>query len=152
MSALRWLILSFLILLAAALLAAALTPSFREKIQSRLSGSGREILATAEGDLLNDGSSVKVIKFRSPEGIFVEVIRVNSTSSEMIDKISLPDKLDGLFNFQGHVTRLAIADIDQDGTLELLAPTFDPQLVPHLNVFRYNPQNRRFEPFQPPNK
>lgn len=152
MSAVRWLILSILILTAAVLLAAVLTPSLREKIQARLTTSGREILATAEGDLLNNGSSVKVIKFRSREGIFVEVVRVTPSSSEMIDKISLPDKLDGLFNYQGHVTRLAIADIDQDGQLELLAPTFDPQLVPHLNVFRYNPQNRRFEPFQPPTK
>jgi hypothetical protein len=67
----------------------------------------------------------------------------------LIDRVLLPDKHDGLFNFEGHVTRLAIADIDQDGTMELLAPTFDQQLVPHLNVFRYNKDLKKFEPYQP---
>lgn len=150
MTALRWTVLSVLLLLAAALVAAVLTPSLRTRVQEHLAGSGREILATAEGDLLNDGSPVKVMKYRSSEGLFVEIVKVDGANSHMVEKIVLPDKHDGLFNYQGHVTRLAIADIDQDGTQELLVPTFDQQLVPHLNVFRYNPAIQRFEPFQPP--
>lgn len=150
MTALRWTVLSVLLLLAAAMVAAVLTPSLRVRVQGHLSGSGREIMATAEGDLLNDGTNVKVIKYRSPEGLFIEVVKIMGANSMMIERIALPDKHDGLFNYQGHVTRLAIADIDQDGTQELLVPTFDQQLVPHLNVFRYNPEIQRFEPFQPP--
>jgi hypothetical protein len=150
MAALRWTVLSVLLLLAAALVAAVLTPSLRGKIQRQFAGPEREILATAEGDLLNDGSSVKVIKCRNFEGLFVEILKVEGTHARMVDKILLPDKHDGLFNYEGHVTRLAIGDIDQDGTQELLIPTFDQQLVPHLNVFRYNSAIQRFEPFQPP--
>jgi hypothetical protein len=146
----RWLLFSVLLLLAAALLAAVLTPSVRNRVQEHFAQVGREVLATAEGDLMNEGSMAKVVKYRSRDGIFVEVLRVKPDGSNtMVDRIQLPDKHDGLFNFHGHVTRLAIADIDNDGKLELLAPTFDNQLVPHLNVFRYNPAITRFEPVQP---
>jgi len=136
--------------MAAALLAAVLTPGLREKAQAYLSGMGREVLATAEGDLLNDATQVKVIKYRDQNGLWVEILKMAADGrSQRIDKVALPDKHDGLFNYQGHVTRLAIADIDQDGAMELLAPTFDQQLVPHLNVFRYNKALEKFEPYQP---
>ncbi len=138
--------------MAAALVAAVLTPSVRQAAQDYVSGVGREILATAEGDVLNDSSKAKVIKYRDNEGIWVEVVKLTPDGkSEVIDRALLPDKHDGLFNYQGHVTRLAIADIDDDGTMELLAPTFDQHLVPHLNVFRYNPHIKKLEPYQPNN-
>lgn len=151
MTTAKWLVFTLFILVAAIALAIVLTPSLREGIQTRLQSKGREVLATAEGDLLQDGTLTKVIKYRNAEGIWVEILKVNPNGgSLLIDRILLPDKLDGLFNFQGHVTRLAIADIDENGTLELLAPTFDPQLVPHLNVFRYNTELKKFEPYNPP--
>lgn len=150
MSPQRWLLLSVFMILASALLAGVLTPSVRQSVQSRLAGVGREVLATAEGDVLNESAVAKVVKFRDKDGIWVEVMRLSPDgATSLVDRVLLPDKHDGLFNFQGHVTRLAIADIDQDGSQELLAPTFDQQLVPHLNVFRYNKDLKKFEPFQP---
>lgn len=151
MSTQRWVIVSLFMLFAAILLAAVMTPSLRLGIQNYFARSGREVLATAEGDLLGDQSVVKVVKYRNEEGIFVEVLKVDAAgATSLVDHIQLPDKHDGLFNYQGHVTRLAIADVDGDGTMELLAPSFDNQLVPHLNVFRYNPGNQKFEAYQPP--
>ncbi|MBX3020399.1 MAG: hypothetical protein KF799_01880 [Bdellovibrionales bacterium] len=153
MSTRRWLIFSVLLLVAAALVAAALTPSVREGVQSYFGQVGREVLATADGDLLNEGTPAKVIKYRNRDGLFVDVLRVTPDGgSSLVDRILLPDKHDGLFNFHGRVTRLAIADVDGDGKMELLAPSFDNQLVPHLNVFRYNPAIQRFEAAQPPDK
>jgi hypothetical protein len=150
MSTQRWIAFSVLMLTAACLLAAVLTPSIRERLQERFLPVGREILATAEGDLLNDGGMSKVIKYRNRDGIFVEILKMEGNGgTALVDRVLLPDKHDGLFNFQGRVTRLAIADVDHDGKMELLAPTFDNQLVPHLNVFRYNAAIGRFEPFQP---
>ena len=151
MSAKRWVVFSIFLLLTASLLAAVLTPSLRTTVQNYFAHPGREVLATVEGDLLGDGGITKVIKYRSDEGIFVEILKMETSgSSTLIDRILLPDKHDGLFNYQGHVTRLAIADVDNDGKMELLAPSFDNQLVPHLNVFRYNPGINRFEPLPPP--
>lgn len=147
----RWLLFSVPAFVALLLLVAAVTPSVRETIQNYFSHPGHEVLATAEGDLLGDGSVTKVIKYRASEGLYVEILKMNEKrESVLVDRILLPDKHDGLFNFQGHVTRLAITDINNDGKMELLAPTFDNQLVPHLNVFRYNPAIGRFELFLPP--
>ena len=150
MSVARWLSLSILTLVAAMLLAAALTPSLRDRARAAFGARGREILATAEGDVLNDGGRGRVIKFRDRHGIFIEILKeTNDGVTHVIDRVQLPDRHDGLFNLQGRVTRLAIADVDDDGKFEIMAPSFDNQLVPHLNVFRYNPALARFEPVQP---
>lgn len=146
----RWLLFSVLVLIAATLLAAVLTPALRERVQNHFALVGREVLATAEGDLLNDGRMARVLKFRTRDGLYVEIVRVAPDGGTTpVETFMLPDKHDGLFNFHGHVTRLAITDVDGDGKQELLAPSFDNQLVPHLNVFRYNPATQRFEPVQP---
>lgn len=137
--------------IAAGLVVAAVIPSVRENIQARFALKNHELLATADGDLLGNGTAVKVIKFRNGEGIFVEILKMlPSGDTSLVDRILLPDKHDGMFNYQGHVTRLAVADIDHDGKMELLVPTFDNQLVPHLNVFRFNSTLGKFEPFEPP--
>lgn len=147
---LRWPILIPGLIVAIAVIAAAAFPPLRERARGLFSKNDHEVLATAEGDVLNDGSTAKVVKFRGHDGIYVEIFKQNPGGEEtFVDRILLPDKHDGLFNFEGHVTRLAISDINHDGKNELLAPTFDNQLVPHLNVFRYNPAIGRFELFQP---
>lgn len=133
------------------LVVACIYPPSRHWLQNFLAPeSGREVLATAEGDLLNTGKIVKVIKYRGPEGIFVEIVDNDPEHTDLIAKIVIPDKRDGLFNLHGRVTRLAIADFDNDGANELLVPTFDDQLVPHLNIYRYNPQSRQFDSVKPP--
>ncbi|MGZ4989112.1 MAG: FG-GAP repeat domain-containing protein [Limisphaerales bacterium] len=147
----KWIFISVPAAVAVALVVAAAVPSLRERVQSHFVLHNQEILATADGDLLGDGTSVKVIKFRNGEGIFVEILKMQANGdSTVIDRITLPDKHDGMFNYQGHVTRLAVADINNDGQMELLVPTFDNQLVPHLNVFHYNSTLGKFEPFEPP--
>lgn len=147
---LKWPLIAVMILIAVAVFAVVALPSLREAAQAYFVHPGQEILATAEGNLLNDGSPCKVIKVRNADGLYVEIFKMlPNGDTQIVDRIQLPDKHDGLFNFQGHVTRLAIADIDNDGKFELLAPSFDNQLVPHLNVFRYNPDLRKFELYQP---
>ncbi len=144
-------LLAFLGTAAAILVAAAAIPSWRSKIQDTFTRTNYKVLASAEGDLLNDGSRCKVVKYRGSEGLYVEILKENEGAEPtFIDRVLLPDRQDGQFNFRGHVTRLAIEDVDGNGTLELLAPTFDDQLVPHLNVLQYNQTTGKFELFQPP--
>ena len=150
MNAGKWLLFSTLLILAAMMFAAVLTPSIRESVRGYMGIVGREVLATAQGDALNNKTICKVIKYRNNDGIWVEVLKIQPDGkNKFVDRFLLPDKHDGLFNFQGHVTHLAIADVDLDGKVEIMAPTFDQQLVPHLNVFRYNPTSSKFEPYQP---
>lgn len=131
---------------------ASMYPPIRHRIQNAFNpGYSREILATVDGDLMNNGSNVKVIKYKGPDSIFLEIVENdNSPSPKLLARIVLPDKRDGMFNLHGRVTSLAIADIDNDGMNELLAATFDDQLVPHLNIYRYSPSTQRFEAVKPP--
>lgn len=141
-----WSVLAF----GVGVLITAVIPSGRQAVRAWFDrGYTREVLATAEGDALNDGRLMKVIKYKGPQSIFIEVVEVRDPS-HLVARLVLPDKHDGYFNLRGHVTRLAIADIDDDGKKELLIPTFDHQLVPHLNIYRYSPETRAFEPLKAP--
>jgi hypothetical protein len=146
----RWPIYLFSIA-AIGMLVIVAVPSWRLAVQEFFTTPGHEILATAEGDLLGDGSNCKVIKYVGSEGVYVEIRKLAPDgNSSLVDRVLLPDKHDGLFNFRGHVTRLALFDVDKDGKLELLAPTFDNQLVPHLNVLKYNLSTGHFDLITPP--
>ena len=63
----------------------------------------------------------------------------------LIASTKLPDKKDGYFTFNGDVTNLAVDDIDNDKKSEILATTFDNDLVAHLNVYRYVPGQKELE-------
>lgn len=91
-----------------------------------------------------------MVKYQTIEGIVVEVLSSDESGSRsVIDRIKIPGEYDGFFDFYGQASQLAIMDVDEDGQLELVAPTFDKQLIAHLNVFKFNPTSRQFEPIQP---
>ena len=124
-------------------------PSLRTQIRSQIIKPERKVLSIANGNLLNNGEFVKVIKYQTLEGIVVEVLSSDESGSRsVIDRIPIKGEYDGFFDFYGQASQLAIVDVDEDGQLELVAPTFDKQLVAHLNVFKYNPASKQFEPLQ----
>ncbi|MEO0337188.1 MAG: hypothetical protein AAF202_12400, partial [Pseudomonadota bacterium] len=76
---------------------------------------------------------------------------LESLESLLAERLSQLDGNDAVSHFQsGNATQLAVIDVDDDGSFELMAPTFDDQLVAHLNIFKYNPVLKRFEPIQSP--
>ncbi len=136
---------AFLFLMAGLLV--ALNPEWRKSLQAQWSKSqDRVLLSTALGDLLGDGSLVKVIKYQNAQGIHLEILSDGDGGGRhLIDRIYLSDRHNGFFDFQGEATQLALVDVDSDGKLELIAPTFDENLTAHLNVYKYNPSFKRFE-------
>ena len=62
----------------------------------------------------------------------------------MIAKIRLPDNKEGYFDFQGQATNLGLADINDDNIPEILAPSYDQRLEPHLNVYSFDPNTKAF--------
>ena len=120
----------------------------RQWIQARVHVKQSEILSVVEGDLLNDGSRVKVVKFKTMEGIVLEFYSDNRDGSRhQISRVVLPNAKDGFFNHRGEAVQLVVTDLNGDGTMELLSPTFDAQLVAHLNPFRYSSKHNGFIPF-----
>ena len=109
----------------------------------------QKILSVAHGDLMNDGSLVKVIKFKTAEGIVLEFytdVQSNGHRS-LISRVEIPHAQDGFFDHRGQAVQLAVVDLDGDGTMELLSPTFDGQLLAWLNPYHYSKAEKAFIPF-----
>lgn len=121
-------------------------PQFRETLRTLALYPQRTVLAKVEGDLSGRGDRVTVIKVKTHQALAIEVFffSENPNTREM-RRIILPEKNEGYFNFRGQASNLVLSDVDGDGTLEILAPSFDDNLVPRLNVFQFDPDLRIFK-------
>lgn len=125
----------------------AIVPSFRNKAKKYLAFSERKIIAKTSGELTLHGPEITAIKLFEEGKLYIEFYQTqNETGIQaQIGKIHLTDNKDGFFLFQGNSTNLAMYDTDGDGNLEVVAPTFDLDNNPRLNVFKFNPDTNRFE-------
>lgn len=121
---------------------ATLNDGARAAIRETLQPEYRKLLSTAFGDVLGNGTPIRVMKVKTREGLFVEIYRANNY--ELVQKISLDQKSDGYFTYRGNPTNLALVDIDGDDTPEILAPGYDQNLSAHLNVYRYDRETNLF--------
>lgn len=130
----------------------ALNPAWKARIKSLVISDERQILAKTSAYLSTEGPFVSVFKVREGSKIFLEVFSSadGQAQPKLLQKIPLSPGQDGYFNFQGNATNLAISDADNDGVMDILAPTFDDQMTPRLNVYRYNPAMQVFELARPP--
>lgn len=123
----------------------AVTPSLRTKIKDSFYTSQRKVLSTAHGKLF-DGRPISVVKVSTAKGLFIEVYDATDEHIRpLIDRIELPDLKDGFILFQGQAINLAIKDINNDNNFEIIAPSFDQNLVAHMNVFAFNKITEKFE-------
>lgn len=107
----------------------------------------RIVLGTAVGDILNQGSQMKVIKVKSKDGLFVEVYGAYEEGRRsLVDRFKLEDQFDAYFHFlKTHTANLYLDDIDGDQKLEIVVPTFDQRLQARMHVFRFNETTKSFE-------
>jgi hypothetical protein len=125
-------------------------PSWRNHIRELFISETPVVLSTIEKDFFEDGRIIVFAKIKSTQGLFVEVYeKVTEGFPKTITKIKLPDSIDGFFHFRGQATNLALDDIDGDGVAEILAPSFDPNHIAHLNVYTYNKATEQFEALPP---
>lgn len=125
-------------------------PDRRDDLRRKWMTSDRQVLAKIEADLTGRGDRFVVIKVLTSDSLSLEYYRVNSAtgSPEYLARSVLPEKRDGQFNYQGNATNLALADLNFDQNLEILAPAFDDNLVPRLHVFEYDSATDSFAPYR----
>lgn len=125
-----------------------LNEEVRSQIRGILSPHDRQILSVVSGQI-SPKTFVKIIKIRAEQNIVLEVYEIKGHSDpQMLGLISLNDRRDGYVNFGGRAINLAIEDVDQDGQPEILAPSFDENLVAHLNIFKFDPVSKSFRSFK----
>ena len=118
----------------------------REKIQNTLFPKQDKLLAVIYGDLTGTGAFVKVLKFKTKEGIRLEFLEQNRTGARrLISEKNIRHPYNGFFEYRGNSVQLAMGDVDGDGIMEVMAPSFDQNLIAHLNVFYYDENSDRFK-------
>ncbi len=134
----------FLILLL--LIAANLIPSVKEKIFSLLVENERLVLNVAEADITGNNDWISVVKVKTVDSLSLEIYDLDRKTQNTTFKyrVILPDKKDGYFNYHGNAANLAFEDLDGDRVQEIIAPTFDNNLIPRLNIYKYDPSLQVF--------
>jgi len=136
----------FLLSLTAFMMVAALHSGLRSQVRGVFLKDYRTVVSTATGDLLGSGTKLFVTKVKTQDSLFLEIYEpLPSGGQKLIDRIELPDKKDGFFNFNGQATNLVIEDVDGSGRPQIFAPSFDKNLVGHLNVYHYNTDAHEFQ-------
>ena len=140
------LVLATLISLLVVVTAISLYPDSRQWLKDHLIPSKRVVLAKVEGDLTGQGDLVSVVKVQTATDLTIEVYGLNPQKNEtsLRARLILPERRDGHFQIRGRPTNLALVDLNQDGVLEIAAPTFDENLVPRLHIYRYDPSAQVF--------
>jgi len=129
----------------------AITPRLRQGVRDFFVPDQRRLLAKISGDLTGQGLHVTVLKIQLKDRIVVEIYEEeNSETTDLMARLMLPEKRDAYFELKGNATNLGLADVDGDGTLEVMAPTFDEQMMARLNIFKFNPQTRGFDRMNAP--
>ena len=122
--------------------------SVRLSLNQALFNSDRKILSIITADVLKSGHVFRILKILTPNNVTVEVYSpLEDGGWALWDKLELPDRNDGYFTLFGHATNLAARDLDSDGKPEILAPTYDKDMNPHLNAIKLNIETKKLDPY-----
>ncbi len=131
-----------------------LNPKARSFINEWGGGSQRTILASIETTTLRGPHPFKILKIKEGPELWLEVYFLISDEdgilqNELHKKLNLRGAFDGHILIQERASNLAIANIDSDRDLEILAPTYDRSMSPILNIYKYDPILEEFKLLDP---
>lgn len=139
-------VIGVLALVAMTLITVAVIPSLRTKVKDAFTDSDRIVVAKVSGSLSPQGPRVTILKIKKSKDLTLEIYFTDDNEVlSLMAKLPLFETRDGYFLLQGNATNLALTDVDKDGSPEVVAPTYDEQMVPRLNIFKYNSDTKGFD-------
>lgn len=140
------LILIILTALAMIFITVASVPRIRNAVKDFFSSSQRQVLSKVQARISGNGPLITVIKVKQGDSLYLETYKRDLDGQlTPLSRIPLHDSRDGHFILNGNATNLALTDMDNNGDLEIVAPTYDEQLIPRLNIFKFNADTESFE-------
>lgn len=118
-----------------------LNPSVKKFTMDLLHLSGRDVLSTLEFE--KDDKKYKLLKVSGPQGLSVELYRVEEGQILKLDTHYLVDKLDASYRFKDSKHNLLLKDLNKDGEPEIILPSLDKNMKARLNVFAFDPINEK---------
>ncbi len=136
---------AFLLLIFSSLI--AFNNQLKKKVYKAVHEKEFTVLTTLSADLNNSGYPHKIVKVKTHEGIYLNLYQYDQAKRQhkKIDSLKLRHKHDGHYKFGKDATNLFTTDLNNDGRLEIIAPTHSEKLKPYINVVNYNPQTKRLE-------
>lgn len=133
-----------------ALIAAVLStvPSIQSRLRSLFNDDERQLLAKIEAYYGSEQNKLLILKVQNSHGLSVEIYQEQTDSGQQIfrQKFDLLYDADAYITIDRNATNLALSDVDQDGAMDILAPSIDRNGNQRLNTFRYNSDLQIFEP------
>ena len=142
-------VIAFFILLAIAFTALTQVPVVRSSLNSLLKNQQRHVLAKLTGFFSNDQIEMLILKVQDPAGLQIEIYEVDRKldTQTFKQKFDLSEDADSYVTIDKNSTNLALQDVDQDGVLDIIAPSVDRNGNLRLNTFRFNSELKMFEPY-----
>lgn len=126
------------------------TNSWTKSLRTFFAPPDRIILSTVTGKVVTDTIS-KIVKIQTPQGLVIELYgELKDGLTPLLAKVEIPNSHDAYIQFLGRATNLALKDLDSDQLFEIIAPSYDSGLTPHLNIFKYNPDAKALVPYIAP--
>ena len=105
-------------------------------------------LQKVDGPLIANRLDIRVLKVRHNNKIYLEFLSKQENDSYfLINSVKLKGSRDGFYEYwkKEQPVSLLLSDENGDGTLDIIAPTFDRFFKPHLNLVVYNLKTKKFE-------
>lgn len=114
-------------------------PAVRGALKSAIRGNSRTVLSSVNTKLDTSETQYNILKVRSEGNLFLEVYSTDKLGGiSLLEKVQLPDDHDAYFNFGGTMSNLIVADVERAGLPQIVVPSFDKDLVGHLNIFQFD--------------
>ena len=141
----------FIVLAVILAVLSSLTP-IQKFLEPYLKSQSRSLLAKVTHFYGFDHTNFSILKFKDPSGIQIEIYEINPESSAQtfVQKFDLSQDSDAYVSIDKNSTNLALSDLDQDGHLDILAPSVDRNGNLRLNTFRFNPELKSFDIYTQP--
>ncbi len=142
-------IIALFMILAIAFIGITQVPAVRASLSSLLKNQQRTVLAKLTGFFSNEQVEMLILKVRDSAGLQIEIYEVNRKQDTQVlkQKFDLSEDADSYVTIDKNSTNLALQDVDQDGILDIIAPSVDRNGNLRLNTFRFNSELKMFEPY-----
>ena len=116
-------------------------PDVRAWVSSQIYPSERVVLSLLNTNIADQ--DIKVLKVRFLNKIYLEVYHMAEAGEELVERTILTDAKDASYKMEDGSSNLFAKDIDGDGHPEIIAPSFDKNMIAHLNIYQYEPNSKK---------